>query len=76
MEGTELLSVLGVEPGGAVDHTQIASLDHLQEAFMSSFSRGGAAERPFTDSELFTTVVDKASSLKTTEVVCNRSMEK
>ena len=69
MEGTELLSVLGVTPGGAMDHTQIDSLGHLQEAFMSSFSRGGAAERPFTDAEIFATVVDVASNLKTTEVV-------
>ena len=69
VEGTELLSSLGVPPADAADHAQLHSLGHLQEAFMWSFSRGGAAERPFNDAELFATVVDKASSLKKAEVI-------
>ena len=69
VEGTELLSSLGVTPAKAADHAQLDSLSHLQEVFMWSFSRGGAAERPFNDAQLFATVVDTASNLNKAEVI-------
>ena len=69
VEGTELLSSLGISPANAADHAQLDSLSHLQEAFMWSFLRGGAAERPFNDARLFATVVDTASNLNKAEVI-------
>ncbi|XP_013385712.1 ADP-dependent glucokinase isoform X1 [Lingula anatina] len=68
VRGTELLQSLGVTPGEKKDHRTVGSIADMQEAFTHYFSKGAAAERPFTDGPLYkNTVVKAAATLKSSE---------
>lgn len=68
VSGVELLNKLKQSPGGQENHNRLTSLADLQETFSYFFSRGRAAERIFTDAELYKQVVETVFSLGNIEV--------
>ena len=70
VSGTELLKALNVSPGKKHDHDTIDNMGQLQEIFSYYFSKGSAAERPFTDQMDYQRIIQVAETLSHVEV-CN-----
>ncbi|KAM4618603.1 ADP-dependent glucokinase isoform 2-T2 [Polymixia lowei] len=53
VSGVGLLQALAVDPGTGLDHEVLHSKEDLKEAFIHYMERGAAAERFFSDKEVF-----------------------
>ncbi|XP_077568290.1 ADP-dependent glucokinase isoform X2 [Stigmatopora nigra] len=53
VSGVGLLQALAVDPGSGLDHEVLNSKEDLREAFIHFMERGAAAERFFSDKEVF-----------------------
>uniref|UniRef100_A0A3B4B1F5 Uncharacterized protein n=1 Tax=Periophthalmus magnuspinnatus TaxID=409849 RepID=A0A3B4B1F5_9GOBI len=66
VSGVALLEALGLGPGSSpdpvsgLDHEVLGSLEDLMDTFLFFMSRGAAAERFFSNSELFQTIAQTA----------------
>ncbi|XP_049577948.1 ADP-dependent glucokinase isoform X2 [Syngnathus scovelli] len=61
MSGVGLLQALALEPGGGLDHEVLHSKEDLREAFVHYMERGAAAERFFSDKEVFRRIARAAA---------------
>ncbi|XP_059496073.1 ADP-dependent glucokinase isoform X1 [Stegostoma tigrinum] len=59
--GVGLLKALALDSGNKVDHDTLQSREHLMETFSYFMDKGVAAERFFTDKELFRKIAQTAS---------------
>lgn len=53
VSGVGLLQALAVDPGQGSDHEVLHSKEDLKEAFIHYMEKGAAAERFFSDGEVF-----------------------
>ncbi|XP_074489992.1 ADP-dependent glucokinase isoform X1 [Sebastes fasciatus] len=61
VSGVGLLQALAVDPGSGRDHEVLHSKEDLREAFIHYMERGAAAERFFSDSEVFQRIARAAA---------------
>lgn len=61
VSGVGLLQALAVDPGSGLDHEVLHSKDDLKEAFIHYMGRGAAAERFFSDKEVFQRIARAAA---------------
>lgn len=61
VSGVGLLQALAVDPGTGVDHEILHSKEDLKETFLHYMERGAAAERFFSDSEVFQRIAHAAA---------------
>ncbi|XP_059191652.1 ADP-dependent glucokinase isoform X2 [Centropristis striata] len=61
VSGVGLLQALAVDPGSGLDHEVLHSKEDLKEAFIHYMERGAAAERFFSDSEVFQRIARAAA---------------
>uniref|UniRef100_H3CSP7 ADP-dependent glucokinase n=1 Tax=Tetraodon nigroviridis TaxID=99883 RepID=H3CSP7_TETNG len=61
VSGVGLLQALAVDPGTGADHEVLHSKEDLKEAFLHYMERGAAAERFFSDSEVFQRIARAAA---------------
>ncbi|XP_074533765.1 ADP-dependent glucokinase isoform X2 [Halichoeres trimaculatus] len=61
VSGVGLLQALAVDPGTGLDHEVLHSKEDLREAFIYYMERGAAAERFFTDKEVFQRIAQAAA---------------
>ncbi|KAM3608666.1 uncharacterized protein V6R79_002635 [Siganus canaliculatus] len=61
VSGVGLLQALAVDPGVGMDHEVLHSKEDLKEAFIHYMSRGAAAERFFSDKEVFQRIARAAA---------------
>ncbi|XP_073329011.1 ADP-dependent glucokinase isoform X1 [Pagrus major] len=59
--GVGLLQALAVDPGAGLDHEVLHSKEDLKEAFIHYMGRGAAAERFFSDEEVFQRIARAAA---------------
>lgn len=70
VSGVALLRALGLSPGPGpgLDHEVLGSLEDLSQAFSFFLSRGAAAERFFSDAELFKNISQTALRIPTAKL--------
>lgn len=61
VSGVGLLQAMAVDPGVGRDHDVLHSKEDLKEAFIHYMGRGAAAERFFTDGEVFQRIARAAA---------------
>ncbi|KAE8276932.1 ADP-dependent glucokinase [Larimichthys crocea] len=61
VSGVGLLQALAVDPGAGLDHEVLHSKEDLREAFIHYMGRGAAAERFFSDKEVFQRIARSAA---------------
>lgn len=61
VSGVGLLQALAVDPGTGVDHEVLHSKEDLKETFIHYMERGAAAERFFSDREVFQRIAHAAA---------------
>lgn len=61
VSGVGLLQALAVDPGPGVDHEVLHSKEDLKETFTHYMERGAAAERFFSDKEVFQRIARAAA---------------
>ncbi|XP_035520527.1 ADP-dependent glucokinase isoform X2 [Morone saxatilis] len=61
VSGVGLLQALAVDPGTGLDHEVLHSKEDLKEAFIHYMERGAAAERFFSDKEVFQRIARAAA---------------
>lgn len=61
VSGVGLLQALAVDPGTSLDHEVLHSKEDLKETFVHFMGRGAAAERFFSDKEVFQRIARAAS---------------
>ncbi|KAM9815820.1 ADP-dependent glucokinase isoform X2 [Syngnathus typhle] len=61
VSGVGLLQALALEPGSGLDHEVLHSKEDLREAFVHYMERGAAAERFFSDKEVFRRIARAAA---------------
>lgn len=61
VSGVGLLQALAVDPGSGRDHDVLDSKEDLKETFIHYMERGAAAERFFSDSEVFQRIARAAA---------------
>lgn len=61
VSGVGLLQALAVDPGAGRDHEVLHSKEDLKEAFIHFMERGAAAERFFSDEEVFQQIARAAA---------------
>ncbi|XP_029378127.1 ADP-dependent glucokinase isoform X2 [Echeneis naucrates] len=61
VSGVGLLQALAVDPGTGLDHEVLRSKEDLKEAFIHYMGRGAAAERFFSDKEVFQRIARAAA---------------
>ncbi|KAM8751380.1 ADP-dependent glucokinase isoform 1-T1 [Acanthopagrus schlegelii] len=61
LSGVGLLQALAVDPGVGLDHEVLHSKEDLREAFIHYMERGAAAERFFSDKEVFQRIARAAA---------------
>lgn len=61
VSGVGLLQALAVDPGNGVDHEVLHTKEDLKETFIHYMERGAAAERFFSDSEVFQRIAQAAA---------------
>ncbi|XP_028307363.1 ADP-dependent glucokinase isoform X2 [Gouania willdenowi] len=61
VSGVGLLQALAVDPGTGLDHEVLLSKEDLKEAFIHYMGRGAAAERFFSDQEVFQRIARAAA---------------
>nr|XP_057932395.1 ADP-dependent glucokinase isoform X2 [Doryrhamphus excisus] len=61
VSGVGLLQALAVDPGSGLDHEVLHSKEDLKEAFIHYMERGAAAERFFSDKDLFQRIARAAA---------------
>lgn len=61
VSGVGLLQALAVDPGTGLDHEVLHSKEDLREAFIHYMERGAAAERFFSDEEVFQRIARAAA---------------
>ncbi|KAM9854485.1 ADP-dependent glucokinase isoform 1-T1 [Aulostomus maculatus] len=61
VSGVGLLQALAVDPGSGLDHEVLRSKEDLREAFIHYMERGAAAERFFSDKEVFQRIARAAA---------------
>ncbi|KAG5273033.1 hypothetical protein AALO_G00146840 [Alosa alosa] len=61
VSGVGLLEALTLDPGRGFDHEVLQSKNDLMEAFLHFMERGAAAERFFTDKEVFLSIAQAAA---------------
>ncbi|KAM9568853.1 ADP-dependent glucokinase isoform 4-T19 [Salvelinus alpinus] len=69
VSGIGLLQALAVDPGMGRDHEVLHSKEELKEAFIHYMERGSAAERFFTDKEVFQRIARAAAEYPGAQVV-------
>ncbi len=61
VSGVGLLQALALEPGSGRDHDVLHSKEDLKEAFIHYMEKGAAAERFFSDKEVFQRIARAAA---------------
>ncbi|KAL2094038.1 hypothetical protein ACEWY4_011350 [Coilia grayii] len=61
VSGVRLLEALALAPGRGSDHEVLESQEDLMEAFLHFMERGAAAERFFTDKDVFLSIAQAAA---------------
>lgn len=61
VSGVGLLQALALEPGSGRDHEVLRSKEDLKEAFIHYMGKGAAAERFFSDKEVFQRIARAAA---------------
>lgn len=61
VSGVGLLEALALDPGTSHDHEVLQSKEDLVEAFVHFMERGAAAERFFTDKDVFQSIAKTAA---------------
>ncbi|XP_061679308.1 ADP-dependent glucokinase isoform X2 [Syngnathoides biaculeatus] len=61
VSGVGLLQALALDPGSGLDHEVLHSKEDLREAFVHYMERGAAAERFFSDKEVFRRIARAAA---------------
>lgn len=61
VSGVGLLQALAVDPGAGADHEVLRSKEDLKETFIYYMERGAAAERFFSDKEVFQRIARAAA---------------
>lgn len=61
VSGVNLLQALGIDPGSGHDHDILHSKEDLKETFIHFMERGAAAERFFSDKEVFQRIARAAA---------------
>lgn len=61
VSGVGLLQALAVDPGAGLDHEVLHSKEDLKEAFIHYMGRGAAAERFFSNKEVFQRIARAAA---------------
>ncbi|XP_054632731.1 ADP-dependent glucokinase isoform X2 [Dunckerocampus dactyliophorus] len=61
VSGVGLLQALAVDPGSGLDHEVLHSKEDLKEAFIHYMERGAAAERFFSDKDVFQRIARAAA---------------
>lgn len=61
VSGVGLLQALAVDPGTGVDHEVLHTKEDLKETFIHYMERGAAAERFFSDNEVFQRIAQAAA---------------
>lgn len=61
VSGVGLLQALAVDPGVGLDHEVLHSKEDLREAFIHYMERGAAAERFFSNKEVFQRIARAAA---------------
>ncbi|XP_061629360.1 ADP-dependent glucokinase isoform X1 [Phyllopteryx taeniolatus] len=61
VSGVGLLQALALDPGSGLDHEVLHSKEDLREAFVHFMERGAAAERFFSDKEVFRRIARAAA---------------
>uniref|UniRef100_UPI0037E82F49 ADP-dependent glucokinase isoform X1 n=1 Tax=Semicossyphus pulcher TaxID=241346 RepID=UPI0037E82F49 len=68
VSGVGLLQALAVDPGTGLDHEVLHSKEDLREAFIHYMERGAAAERFFSDKEVFQMIARAAAEYPNAEL--------
>lgn len=68
VSGVGLLQALAVDPGAGRDHEVLHSKEDLKEAFTYYMGRGAAAERFFSDKEVFQRIARAAAEYPSAKV--------
>lgn len=61
VSGVGLLQALALDPGSGLDHEVLRSKEDLKEAFVHFMERGAAAERFFSNEEVFQSIARAAA---------------
>lgn len=69
--GVGLLQALAVDPGVGRDHVVLKSKEDLREAFIHYMGKGAAAERFFSDKEIFQRIARAAAEYPGAQVSVN-----
>lgn len=74
VSGVNLLQALALDPGSGRDHDVLHSKEDLKEAFIHYMQKGAAAERFFSDKEVFQRIARAAAEYPGAQVwrVCFR----
>lgn len=70
VSGVKLLQALAIDPGAGHDHDVLHSKEDLKEAFIYYMERGAAAERFFSDKEVFQRIARAAVEYPGAQVQC------
>lgn len=70
VSGVNLLQALALEPGSGHDHDVLHSREDLKETFIHYMERGAAAERFFSDKEIFQRIARAAAEYPGAQVQC------
>lgn len=65
-----MLQALALDPGSGHDHDVLHSKEDLKEAFIHYMERGAAAERFFSDKEVFQRIARAAAEYPGAQVRC------
>ena len=68
VSGISLLKSLNAQPGNPSDHHVLVSVDDLQRTFAYYFEQGAAAERFFSNADVFQQIVVVSNTLKEKKV--------
>lgn len=70
VSGVNLLQALALDPGAGHEHDVLRSKEDLKEAFIHYMERGAAAERFFSDKEVFQRIARAAAEYPGAQVQC------
>lgn len=70
VSGVSLLQALALDPGSGRDHDVLHSTEDLRQTFIHYMERGAAAERFFSDKEVFQRIARAAAEYPGAQVEC------
>lgn len=70
VSGVNLLQALALDPGSGDDHDVLHSKEDLKETFIHYMERGAAAERFFSNKEVFQRIARAAAEYPGAQVQC------